>query len=186
MVELLSRPWPWYVAGPLIGLMVPLLLVVGGRMFGVSATLRTTCALLPVGKSGKNRFPWTPADRWRLVYAAGIILGGVLAGTVLANPEPLVVAAATRTDLAELGIGVSGGLLPTELFAWDVLGTVRGLLVLVAGGLLVGFGTAWAGGCTSGHAISGLSDLQLPSLIAVVGFFAGGLLATHLLFPLIF
>jgi uncharacterized membrane protein YedE/YeeE len=57
---------------------------------------------------------------------------------------------------------------------------------MVIGGFLVGFGTRYAGGCTSGHAISGLSNLQFASLIATIGFFAGGLIATHLLYPLLF
>ena len=72
---------------------------------------------------------------------------------------------------------------PVELF--ETL-TLKNIIILIIGGLLIGFGTRYAGGCTSGHAISGLSDLQLPSLIAVVGFFIGGLIMVHLLFPLIF
>ena len=63
------------------------------------------------------------------------------------------------------------------------LRTWRGVVVLIGGGFLVGFGTAWAGGCTSGHAISGLANFQLPSLVAVLGFFAGGLVGTWLLLP---
>ena len=57
--------------------------------------------------------------------------------------------------------------------------------MVLGGGFLVGFGARWAGGCTSGHAISGLADLQVPSLVAVVGFFVGGLAVTHLVLPLL-
>jgi len=64
--------------------------------------------------------------------------------------------------------------------------SLKGFLVLAFGGLMVGFGSRYAGGCTSGHAISGLSDLQIQSLIAVAGFFIGGLLMTYFVLPLIF
>jgi uncharacterized membrane protein YedE/YeeE len=72
------------------------------------------------------------------------------------------------------------------LFTWEAVFTLKGFLVLAIGGLLVGFGARYAGGCTSGHAISGLSDLQVPSLVAVIGFFAGGLIMTYIFFPMIF
>ena len=77
------------------------------------------------------------------------------------------------------------GFLPGELFNFASLATLKGLILMVGGGFLIGFGSRWAGGCTSGHGISGLANLQLPSLVAVIGFFIGGLLMTHLLLPLI-
>lgn len=183
MLELLSRPWPWYVAGPLIGLMVPALLLVGGKTFGISSGLRAACAMVAPGKVEFFRFDWRRAEGWNLAFALGILLGGVLAGTLLAGPESVAISAATRADLAALGISDFSGLVPAELFSWENVLTLRGFLLLGVGGFLVGFGAAYAGGCTSGHAIMGLADLQLPSLVAVVGFFAGGLITTHLLLP---
>lgn len=185
MLELLTRPWPWYVAGPLIGLMVPALLLFGGKMFGVSGNLRTACAIIVRGEVEFFRFDWKRAGGWNLSLAFGILIGGVIAGVLFMNPEPVAISAATRGDLTALGITDFSGLVPGDLFSWESALTLKGFFVLGVGGFLVGFGAAYAGGCTSGHAIMGLSDLQFPSLVAVIGFFAGGLIATHLLLPLI-
>lgn len=185
MSELLFRPWPWYVAGPIIGLFVPLLLVMGNRLFGVSANLRHACAALYPRDVEHLRYDWRSQGGWNLVFALGILVGGLLAGAVFANPEPIAIAASTRADLAALGIRDFSGLVPHDLFAWESLLTVRGLVVIVGGGFLVGFGTAYAGGCTSGHGIAGVADLQLPSLVAVVSFFVGGIAGTFLLLPLL-
>ncbi len=184
ILEFLQQLWPWYVAGPLIGLTVPLLLLVGGKPFGVSANLRHVCAIIPNRISFFN-YDWRSAGIWNLVFAAGVIVGGFVGGVLLANPEPLQVAASTQADLAALGIDTDGGFVPSALYSWSNLLTLPGLLLMVGGGFLIGFGARYAGGCTSGHAIMGLSDLQLPSLVAVIGFFAGGLLMTHVLLPLI-
>lgn len=185
MMEFLSRPWPWYVAGPLIGLIVPTLLVVGGKMFGISANLRTVCAIVAPGKVEFFQFDWKRSSGWNLVFALGIVIGGLIAATFLANPDPIAISGATRADLAALGITDFRGLVPRELFSWENLLTLPGFIMLGLGGFLIGFGSAYAGGCTSGHAIMGLADLQLPSLVAVIGFFAGGLITTHFLLPLI-
>lgn len=186
MMELLTSPWPWYVAGPLIGLTVPALLLVGGRMFGISANLRTACAIIAPGKVDFFNFDWRRNGTWNLAFAVGILLGGVIAGVLLMNPDPVAISEATRADLAALGITDFSGLVPSEVFNWATVLSLKGFIVLGVGGFLVGFGAAYAGGCTSGHAIMGLADLQLPSLVAVLGFFAGGLLTTHFLLPLIF
>jgi uncharacterized membrane protein YedE/YeeE len=162
-----------------------LLLWVGGN-FGVSSTLRSICTLSGAGKNCKFfDFNWK-SQRWNLVFVLGGVVGGYLASTVLQNPEPLTINNNTIEDLASIGIGFNGNIAPAELFSWNSLLTLKGFLVLIVGGFLVGFGARWAGGCTSGHAISGLSNLQLPSLIAVIGFFIGGLVMTFLIFPLIF
>jgi uncharacterized protein len=185
LLELISRPWPWYVAGPLIGLMVPLLLLSGGKLFGVAAVLRTACAALDPAKIEFFRFDWRRTGGWSLAFAGGIFIGGFIGSSLLGDPGPIALAAATRRDLAALGVTDLSGLVPSELFSWANVLTLQGFLLLGVGGFLVGFGSSYAGGCTSGHAIMGLADLQLPSLVAVVGFFAGGLIATHLLLPLI-
>ncbi len=185
MLELLSEPWPWYVAGPLIGLMVPLLLWAGGE-FGVSENLRHICAAVLPTRNDFFRYDWKTKGLWNLTLALGIVLGGVVAATVLASPDPLVVSAATTADLEAMGVTTLEGLAPTQIFSWEGLATVPGFVMIVIGGFLVGFGARYAGGCTSGHAISGLANLQLPSLLAVLGFFAGGLLATWFILPLLF
>ena len=185
----LSRPWPWYMAGPLIGLLVPVLLVLGNRQFGVSSTLRHACAALCAalcpGAVPYLRYDWRGEGGWSLAFAAGIVAGGLLAGVVFRDPAPVAIAARTKADLAVLGIHDFSGLVPRELFRWGALLTARGALLVVGGGFLVGFGTAYAGGCTSGHGISGLADRQLPSLVAALGFFAGGVLASHVVLPLL-
>jgi uncharacterized membrane protein YedE/YeeE len=179
-----SAPWPWYIAGPVIGLFVPALLIVGNRMFGVSSNLRHMCAAFLPGGVEHFRYDWKRTGLWNLIFLAGITVGGFLASQ-LVGPHSIESSERTRLALAGLGIHDFSGLAPREVFMWSVLLTTKGIVSVVLGGFLVGFGTAYAGGCTSGHAISGLADLQLPSLVAVVGFFAGGLLATHFILPLI-
>ena len=184
-MDFLSQTWAWYISGPLIAGVMFLLLRAGGQ-FGVSSNLRTLCTLGGAGSVSEFfRFDWR-AQRWNLVFVAGAIIGGWLAVTFLDNPAGIQISEQTVSDLNELGIATTGELAPARLFSWNALTTPVGLFTMIVGGFLVGFGTRWAGGCTSGHAISGLSNLQVPSLIAVIGFFLGGLLMTHLLFPLLF
>lgn len=186
MLEFLQQPWHWWLSGTLIATVMFFLLFFG-QSFGFSANLRTLCAAAGAGKVASFfDFNWK-SQRWNLVFLVGAILGGFLAQQFLTAPDAAVeIATATQADLAALGFAAPTGAQPTELFGWEAVGTLPGFLVLAIGGLLVGFGARYAGGCTSGHAISGLSDLQIPSLLAVVGFFVGGLLMTHLLFPFIF
>ncbi|PSR13701.1 MAG: YeeE/YedE family protein [Bacteroidetes bacterium] len=186
MLEFLSPAWPWYVAGPLIALVMFALLYFGEN-FGVSNNLRTMCAL-----AGADRFSDffkidVKQQAWNLVFVAGSILGGFISYQFLTPDVAVVLSAATTERLANLGFANAGaGYLPQEIFGIEQLTSISGLSVLLVGGMLVGFGARYAGGCTSGHAISGLSNLQIPSLIAVVGFFIGGLLMVHLIMPLIF
>ncbi len=185
MLDLISQPWPWYVSGTAIAFVMVLLLHYG-KSFGFSYNLRTMCAILGAGRKVKFfDFDWR-TQQWNLYFLFGSILGGFIASTWLDSGMPLELSAATISDIQALGIRFDGGINPAELFGIEAVGSLKGILILLIGGLLVGFGTSYAGGCTSGHAISGLSNLQVPSLIAVVGFFAGGLVMTHLLLPLIF
>ena len=180
---------PWYVAGPLLGLLVPALLLFGGKVFGISANLRHLCAAIPAPDRFKPaflRYDWWRQGRWNLAFVLGVALGGALAVAVFGVPDAgAAISEATKTDLRALGVTEFAGLAPASLFSWGALGTAAGLVVLVGGGFLVGFGARWAGGCTSGHAISGLADLQPGSLVAVAGFFAGGLFGTFALLPLV-
>ena len=183
MIESLSQPWPWYLAGPLIGLTVPALLLLGSKQFGVSANLRHICAACVPAKPSFLRYNWWESGAWNLTFALGIVIGGWIAGTWLKGTADVQVAAKTSAALVEIGFDAPRGLVPAEIFALGSLTSLPSLVLLVSGGFLVGFGARYAGGCTSGHAISGLADRQWPSLVAVLGFFAGGLAATHFLLP---
>lgn len=179
-----SDPWPWYVAGPVIGLFVPALLIVGNKMFGVSSNLRHLCSALLPGQLEHFRYDWKRTGWWNLLFVAGTGVGGFIASH-WGGSHNIEISEQTRLALMRLGIHDFSGLAPRELFTWSALFTPKGFASVILGGFLVGFGTAYAGGCTSGHAISGLADLQLPSLIAVAGFFAGGLIATYFILPLV-
>jgi uncharacterized membrane protein YedE/YeeE len=185
MMEALMKPWPWYIAGPLIGLFVPLLLVLGNKQFGVSGSLRAVCAALLPSKVEFFNFDWKRTGAWNIAFVAGIVLGGAFAVQVLGSQTPDI-ATATSDAISSLGLGAANGLMPSEVFSWSALFTLRGFVSMVFGGFLIGFGTAYAGGCTSGHGVAGLAAFQLPSLIAVIAFFAGGVFSTFVLFPLVF
>jgi uncharacterized protein len=185
MSAFFSDPWPWYIAGPVIGLFVPALLIIGNRMFGVSANLRHMCSALLPTKAEHFRYNWKQTGLWNLFFVIGTGIGGFLC-MYFGGHHSVAFSEQTKLALAGLGLHDFSGLAPTELFRWSALLTVRGFVSIILGGFLVGFGSSYAGGCTSGHAISGLADFQLPSLIAVIGFFAGGLLAIHFILPLIF
>lgn len=182
MLEMILGPWPWYVTGPLIGLVVPMLLLAGGKQFGVSENLRHICAATLPSKASFFQYDWR-AGIWNLTFVGGVLVGGAIAALLLSSGDPIALSDAAIADLRGMGITEFSGLAPERIFSLEGLGTINGFVMIVGGGFLVGFGTRYAGGCTSGHAISGLSDLQLPSLIAVVGFFAGGLIATFFLLP---
>jgi uncharacterized protein len=182
MAEALFRPWPWYVAGPLIGLMVPGLLKLGNKAFGISSSLRHICAACVPGQIEFFGYDWKK-EAWNLALAAGIVIGGGLGGVLFRNPNPERISQATEAQLRGFGIGNQGGLHPIEVFNFHALLTPKGFLLIVVGGFLVGFGTRYAGGCTSGHSIMGMSNLQWPSFLATCCFFAGGLLMTWLILP---
>lgn len=182
MADWLRQPWPWYVAGPLIGIMVPLLLIIGNKSFGVSSSLRHICAACFPGKVSYFNYNWRN-ELWNLLFVAGILAGAWLTVQYLGNPEPVKLNPKLVGDLEKHGIHDFHALVPGELFNWGNLLTAKGLLVTVAGGFLVGFGTRYAGGCTSGHAIMGMSTLQFPSLVTTVSFMAGGFLVANTLVP---
>ena len=183
IVDFVSQPWPWYVAGPIIAMVMFSLLFLGNS-FGISSNLRSICSILGAGRSCDFfDFNWK-AQAWNLVFAVGMIIGGVISHLFLSSGFDVSISDATIAELQAYGIENPGeDLVPMSIFSWESLGTVRGFVMLVLGGFLVGFGTRYAGGCTSGHAISGLSDLQLPSLVAVIGFFIGGLAVTYFVLP---
>ena len=177
--------WPWYVAGPLIALTMFILLF-AGKQFGMSSNLRTLCSVSGAGKASVFfKFNWKK-ERWNLTVMLGAVIGGFIASHFMSN-NTVEIAADVAATLQEYGIKSAGtAYLPSEIFSLEALNNPTNWLILIVGGFLVGFGARYAGGCTSGHAISGLSNLQLPSLIAVIGFFTGGLIMIHLIYPLIF
>ena len=185
-MDYILQPLPWYISGPCIAL-VMFLLHYFGKTFGMSSNLRTLCTIGGAGKKVEFfRIDWK-SHKWNLIVVLGAILGGFIADQFLSNPLAIDLSEATISDLKTLGFENAGQhLLPPELFSWDAVLSIKGLLILIIGGFLVGFGTRYAGGCTSGHAITGLSSLQLPSLIAVIGFFIGGLIMIHLIYPILF
>jgi len=190
IIDFISQPWHWSISGLMIALVMFLLIYLGQR-FGVSSSFRAMCAIGGAGKAADYfKYDWKSHD-WLLTFVLGSIIGGGIASTLLASPTPVQISSATISDLASMGISTpnslneGAGFVPLDLFNIETLLSLKGILVMVLGGFLIGFGTRWAGGCTSGHAITGLSNLQLPSLVAVIGFFIGGLLMTHILLPLI-
>lgn len=180
------EPWPWYVSGPLLGLIVPLLYIVGSS-FGVSSNIDTICSVFGARRLS-DYFNFSIRDRHpNLLFLAGAVAGGFLTSHFLtAQGYAVYIADATEESIQKLGIDLSSGLLPVSVFNWSNVLTFSGFVTLVIGGFLIGFGTRYAGGCTSGHSITGLSNLQLPSLVATIGFFIGGLLTTHFLLPLLY
>ena len=214
IIEWLRRPWPWYVAGPLIGLFVPALLIMGNRRLGVSSSLRhiiaalgqspkiahrsndpmmglrperlwrSFCAACLPAKAPFFQYDWKK-EAWNLFFVAGILAGGWVAVYLLGDPSPVHVAPALVREMSQYGVQDAGQLLPMSLFRWGALLTLKGWLLIVGGGFLVGFGTRYAGGCTSGHSIMGLSTLQWPSLVATVCFMAGGFLMANVILPFI-
>ncbi|MEI7628046.1 MAG: YeeE/YedE thiosulfate transporter family protein [Bacteroidota bacterium] len=184
MIEWIKQPWPWYVAGPLIGLTVPALLLIGNKRFGISSSLRHICAACFPADIHYFKYDWKK-EIWNLFFVAGIFLGGLIAAQLLANPQPIHVNPDLVTELKSYGITDYSQLIPTEIFNWGSLLHLKGWLLMVLGGFLVGFGTRYAGGCTSGHSITGLSNLQWPSLVATICFMAGGFIMANLILPFI-
>jgi len=183
-IEWIKQPWPWYVAGPLIGLIVPILLLIGNKAFGISSSLRHVCAACLPANIPFFKYDWKK-EIWNLFFVGGIIIGAVLVTQFFSNPSPIELNPKLAAYLQAHGISNLRGMVPTELFSWNSLFTVKGIIMIVVGGFLVGFGTRYAGGCTSGHAIMGLSNLQLPSLIATISFMVGGFIVANLIMPIL-
>jgi uncharacterized membrane protein YedE/YeeE len=183
IIQFLSRPWPWYVVGALLGATAPLLLLVGNRQLGVSGNLRTVCAAILPRDIAFFKYDWKQTGGWNLAFAAGIVVGGIIGCALLPSPAPLSHAA--QSTFHSLGLHDLSGFLPREIFSINGLLSLKGLIVLIGGGFLVGFGAAYAGGCTSGHGISGVADFQVASFIAVTAMFGVGMLTSWFIVPLV-
>ena len=185
-MSFISQTWPWYFSGFLIGIIM-LSLIYLGKVFGVSSNLRSLCSIVGAGKYVPFfDFDWK-SQRWNLIVLAGAMFGGFVAVHFMSDPSNVAINPKTIESLSQLGIDAPNGkLLPDAMFGKDIFQSPRMILLLITGGVLIGFGSRYAGGCTSGHAISGLSNLQIPSLKAVIGFFVGGLIMAHFILPLLF
>lgn len=184
MTDLLHGPWPWYIAGPLIGLTVPALLILGNKSFGISSSLSHICAACFPANVSFFKYDWKK-EAWNLFFVLGIFLGGILAANLLSNPDPVAINPKLASELSQYGIVDYRNVIPAELVNWNSLFTLQGFIMIVFGGFLIGFGTRYAGGCTSGHSIMGLSTLQWPSLVATCCFMIGGFIMANLILPII-
>lgn len=185
MIEFIKQPWHWLPAGIMIGLTVPILLLIGNKTFGISSSLRHICAACFPADISFFKYDWKK-EIWNLFFVVGVLLGGIIATQFLSNPNVIEISENTIRDLKALGVKDFTNLMPADIFNIENIFTLKGLIFFVFGGFLVGFGTRYAGGCTSGHAIMGLSNLQVPSLIATISFMVGGFAMTHLIMPFIF
>ena len=185
MLELIKQPWHWALAGTLIGLIVPVLLLIGNKKLGVSSSMRHLCAICIPKNIPFFKYDWKK-EIWNLFFVVGILLGGFIAAQFLTNPNEIVIAETTKEILAEYGITDFSQMMPTQIFSVENIFTLRGFFFFVVGGFLVGFGSRYAGGCTSGHSIMGLATFQLPSLIATCCFMIGGFFTANVILPIIF
>ena len=184
MIEWLQNPWPWYVGGPLLGLTVPILLFVGNKHFGVSTSLQHICsAVLPL-KAEYFKYDWKK-KAWSLFMMAGVVVGALIAMLLLDGDAMPEISTKAKSMFMQWGLADFSRLQPTEIFAVKNMLKGRNIILLIGGGFLVGFGTRYSNGCTSGHAVMGLSLLNLGSLVATIGFFVGGLLFSNLIVPAI-
>ncbi len=188
IIEIISQPWHWAFSGAMIALVL-ILLTWMGRSFGVSLSFRNICSISGAGKKNSFFNINLKDEYWRMVFVIGGIVGGIIGFTLLKSPEPVAIAESTIQNLKSLGLDYPAsdekglGFVPTAMYNF---GNLTGVIFAILGGFLVGFGSRYGDGCTSGHAISGLSHLQISSLITVIGFFIGGLIMNHLLMPLFF
>ncbi len=182
-MDWLTSPWPWYIAGPIIGLTVPLLYLIDNKRFGISRSLQHLCSVAG-SKLPLFSYNWRK-EIWNLVFVAGILVGSFLTGVVLPNQHGVNLNPTVSQELQQMGVSPTDGFAPEALLGIEALSNVKTLIFLLLGGLLVGFGTRWASGCTSGHSISGLAALQWQSLVATIGFFVGGLIAANWLLPIL-
>ncbi|TMM32457.1 YeeE/YedE family protein [Polaribacter aestuariivivens] len=185
-MDFILQPWPWFVGGPLIALSL-FLYFYFGKNFGASTNFETLCTMAGAGKvSDYFKKDWKERD-FALLFVVGLIIGGFISATYLIPNQKIDLNPKTVQELTDLGFSnVANQYFPDEIFSEEVVFSLKGFLILILSGVLIGFGTRYAGGCTSGHAITGLSSLQLPSLLAVIGFFIGGIIAAWFIIPILF
>ena len=183
--DLLSGTIPWYIGGPLLGLMVPILYITGNKAFGISSSYRHVCASVIPSKLPFFNYDWKKTGGWNLQLALGIIIGGAIAAYLTPENYQINITESTTETLKTYGISNFQGFMPEEIFSWNNLFSVPGLTILVLGGFLIGFGTRYGSGCTAGHGITGMANFQKASLIATISFFIGGMISAQFIIPYI-
>lgn len=184
ILNFISQPWPWYVAGPLIGLVIVLLQWIDNKPLAASASYRHICAAIFPSKIPFLKYNWK-TESWNLFFVAGIFAGGFLAASILSHPSNIIISDETTQQLQSIGLKDTDGFAPAQLFSFAALQTFPGIIIIVFGGFLIGFGSRYAGGCVSGHSMTGISDLQWTSILATACIFAGGIFTSYILLPLI-
>ena len=129
-------PWPAAIGGVVIGLAAALLVLVNGRVAGISGIVGGILSPRP-GDVG-----------WRVAFVAGLLVSPLAYSAVSAVPT-------IRIDAS--------------------------YPIMVLSGLVVGAGTRYSGGCTSGHGVCGLSRLSPRSLVATLAFIATGFATVYIL-----
>lgn len=180
-LNILSQPWPWYLAGPLIGLIIILLQWIDNKPLAASSSYRHICAAtLPSGIKFLN-YNWK-GEYWNLFFVAGIIAGGMVTGAIH-HTHQVTITNETIRQLQAAGLTDTSGFAPAQLFSLAAVQTIAGFLTIVLGGFLIGFGSRYAGGCVSGHSMTGISDLQWTSMLATACIFFGGIFTSYILLP---
>lgn len=158
------EPLAWYIAGPLIGITVPVLLLLREKQLGISSSFRVAGTLL-LPKVNYFRYD-RKKDEWQVYFVLGILIAALLI-----------------FNLTELGVPPETDALGKAIFQpYDL----TYLPAFFAGSICIGFGARYANGCTAGHCIMGNSQLAFSSLVTTIFFFIGGLVATHFIVPLVF
>lgn len=185
-MDFILEPWAWYVGGPLIALTL-FLYFYFGQNFGASTNFETLCTMVGAGKvSDYFKKDWKERD-FAMLFVIGLIIGGFISSNFLIPNQTIDLNPKTIQELTDLGFtNVANQYFPDEIFSNEAVFSLKGFLILILSGVCIGFGTRYAGGCTSGHAITGLSSFQLPSLLAVIGFFIGGIIAVWFIIPNLF
>ena len=165
-------PLHWSISGILIGLCVPLLLLIDNKTFGISSSLSD------VWDRNKRR-----KGRWKFKFLLGVLIGAALTNLWSDPSASLLVSSKVINRLKDWNIDFSQGYYPIGLFNFDNWSAV---LLSLSGGFLVGYGARLANGCTSGHCISGISNLQLSSMIVTLSFFIGAIITSYLIYPMMF
>ncbi len=124
MIEIVKQPWAWYVAGPLIGLMVPVLLIIGNKTFGISSSLRHICAACMPAKIPFFSYDWKK-EAWNLVLVSGVLIGGIVAATFFLNNQPVQVNPKLVSELSTYGVTDYHSLVPEQLFNFPALFTLK-------------------------------------------------------------
>jgi len=183
IINFFSQPWPWYIAGPLIGLIIILLQWIDNKPLAASSSYRHICAATFPSGITFLKYDWK-GEIWNLYFVAGIIAGGVLTGA-LHQTSQVNITNETIQQLLAAGLTDTSGFAPAQLFSFAAFQTISGFLIIVLGGFLIGFGSRYAGGCVSGHSMTGISDLQWTSMLGTMCIFLGGIFTSYILLPLL-